>query len=1184
MPFNPSSQLGTATLGAAQLGGINNDAGLSIAPASIESTASVGTPALIYTQDIAPASITSTASIGTPELKHPAVFPPSIASTVAFGTPSLAYTQAITIAAGISSTATLGSIIIAGPISAPSIASTAALGSPTIANASQNIAPASITSSASLGAPSFARFITMLDGIASGASLGMPLLSNSSALFRLWIGGRDRTSMLTPNSLKVQEDLGAAATATFRLWHTEAYRPLLDSEVIAYFGTRKLFAGFIESADEEIGDKVRDGYFINCGCRDYTRLLLNRIISYDYREYTSLKAVMRHIVDVFLSGEGIALAEMVDDTLAAGTELLFNDISVSEAFERISDLVGRDIWIDYDRLIHCEDRILSLSAFRVDDYSANARKFRVKRKSRQYRNVQGIRTSAVVIATREETFSGADPYPFRLMFPVGDKVRPRVWQNGVEKTVIWYSEMGTTSGQVMFTHSDTRFYWDTLIPGNTLNPGDTIRVEYVPLADTDVMWVKDDQGLFQRANRMNGSGRVMVVSEPGEMVSEATASATGTALMQRYQDEVEVQFETDATDTPLLGQAFTMDTTSPFLKGRFIATRMEFQEVDATLGRRSITGAGPEPIAISGATNAAPIVLTTEVAHGLVSGQVVSVYGVEGNTNANVRNWQAVAVDSTRLRLPGTVGNGAYTGGGWLISDAVMARRRITSTSASGTSPVVVTVDAPHGYTTTGSTLLAGDYTGTNALSYPVVSIDGVTGNTNINGTAHVAIPVASDGSSAPPSDGSSTTLLIGPVAPSAGMDIASVSGNGTIVTITTILAHSLTTGMRIQAYNTGITALHNRFWPVTVTGSTTLTLDSSSGITGSSTQGTIARCAGLFASASGDGSRIRITCSQAHGATTGQRVTLPVATGFAQAVGNWTLTVVSSTVFDLDASPYSGSSSDVWVQLWPISNGTAGTDGSLFANFGHDPDTAVSITPSGGNDTVLFQAPHGLGDLIPQNLPNYRITYTGQPLPEPGANQNTTIISVPNPTTVVTSPSFGGVSAIVPEPEAPVYTLPGGTNPSRPGRGGHGRRDPKNELRNILRRTRGKRNRIVERAQFIIAAAIPGYSAAPVQTGSSVTNSYVVANDGVFRVVIVNAGSPPLGGALVLDIKKNGVSILDGQISYPSGQALPLRFNNFASRNLAVAQDDLLSVDVIAVGSDFAGCNITVSVLIGTR
>lgn len=67
-------------------------------------------------------------------------------------------------------------------------------------------------------------------------------------------------------------------------------------------------------------------------------------------------------------------------------------------------------------------------------------------------------------------------------------------------------------------------------------------------------------------------------------------------------------------------------------------------------------------LAVTGATNASPIVVTT-AAHGLATGDVVTLASVGGNTAAN-GTFRVTVVSSTTFQLDGTTGNGAYTSGG----------------------------------------------------------------------------------------------------------------------------------------------------------------------------------------------------------------------------------------------------------------------------------------------------------------------------------------------------------------------------------------------------------------------------------------------------------------------------------------------------------------------------------------
>ena len=77
-----------------------------------------------------------------------------------------------------------------------------------------------------------------------------------------------------------------------------------------------------------------------------------------------------------------------------------------------------------------------------------------------------------------------------------------------------------------------------------------------------------------------------------------------------------------------------------------------------------------EPVVISGATNATPIVITTTT-HTFDTGDGVRIASVGGNTDAN-GDWVITVVDSTHFSLDTSVGNAAYTSGGLATEYAAM--------------------------------------------------------------------------------------------------------------------------------------------------------------------------------------------------------------------------------------------------------------------------------------------------------------------------------------------------------------------------------------------------------------------------------------------------------------------------------------------------------------------------------
>ena len=71
----------------------------------------------------------------------------------------------------------------------------------------------------------------------------------------------------------------------------------------------------------------------------------------------------------------------------------------------------------------------------------------------------------------------------------------------------------------------------------------------------------------------------------------------------------------------------------------------------------------PLAATVTGATNVAPIVITTVANHLYATNDLVTVSGVTGNTAANGA-WTIIVLSPTTFSLTGTTGNGAYAGGG----------------------------------------------------------------------------------------------------------------------------------------------------------------------------------------------------------------------------------------------------------------------------------------------------------------------------------------------------------------------------------------------------------------------------------------------------------------------------------------------------------------------------------------
>jgi hypothetical protein len=110
-------------------------------------------------------------------------------------------------------------------------------------------------------------------------------------------------------------------------------------------------------------------------------------------------------------------------------------------------------------------------------------------------------------------------------------------------------------------------------------------------------------------------------------------------------------------------------------------------------------------LAVTAATNASPIQITTGAAHGLTTGDEVTILGVTGNTAANNTagspRWRVTVVNTTQFTLNGSSGNGAYVSGGFVVKisnddfiDDVPAGARVATATLTGKSNVRGVVDA----------------------------------------------------------------------------------------------------------------------------------------------------------------------------------------------------------------------------------------------------------------------------------------------------------------------------------------------------------------------------------------------------------------------------------------------------------------------------------------------------------
>jgi hypothetical protein len=129
------------------------------------------------------------------------------------------------------------------------------------------------------------------------------------------------------------------------------------------------------------------------------------------------------------------------------------------------------------------------------------------------------------------------------------------------------------------------------------------------------------------------------------------------------------------------------------------------------------------PLVVSSATNASPIVVGFTTSHNLTTGDTYALEGIcnsvlTGGNNAANGVWTIAVVDATRISLTGSTGNGTYVGGG-----AGFAPIGISSSTISGNTVTLTLARTP----TTGLSIAYAEHA--DAASYQALGGPLTTGN-----------------------------------------------------------------------------------------------------------------------------------------------------------------------------------------------------------------------------------------------------------------------------------------------------------------------------------------------------------------------------------------------------------------------------------------------------------------------
>lgn len=342
----------------------------------------------------------------------------------------------------------------------------------------------------------------------------------------------------------------------------------------------------------------------------------------------------------------------------------------------------------------------------------------------------------------------------------------------------------------------------------------------------------------------------------------------------------------------------TANTYGPYTPGTYHVANPTSGAGYANADSLTIAPANIVGGAITGASNTAPITITTSGAHGLTNSSIVYISGVLGNTAAN-GFWAVTVLTATTFILNGSVGSGAWTSGG-TVNVCTTATFKADLAGTSGTSVA--------GTITRTTTVLSG------------VSVKNLVpffgqeweSNTNLANRCRKKIQA------------------ISPTGPGGAYEYFALTASDLLLDETPpVQLSSAITRVRKETS--------------TVTGIITVTVANASG--------PVSGVSNLGVTGATNASPIVVTTASAHGLASGDFATISGVIGNTSANGTWNITVLSPTTFSLNGS----SGNAAYVGGGIVQGGDLGqVDKIIQANCVGGTATAITQTATAFNLAVV--------------------------------------------------------------------------------------------------------------------------------------------------------------------------------------------------------------------------------------
>lgn len=225
----------------------------------------------------------------------------------------------------------------------------------------------------------------------------------------VYIDGVDKTDLIVANSLKKTDEINSAPDILrfqIDVHAGQTYTPEADDPIEVYEANdpidTKIFGGVIIQVETSI-DQDSKIVSYDIICRDYGQDLSRQLMIERYESMT---------VDAIIAAILLKYAPEFDDAFVDApidvSSITFNNITVSQALDKLSKLTNYQWYVDYDKSIHFFAVSMEASPFDISDENGNyiPDTFSIKKDLSQIKNRVTVRGGEVEVEDVTFTITG----------------------------------------------------------------------------------------------------------------------------------------------------------------------------------------------------------------------------------------------------------------------------------------------------------------------------------------------------------------------------------------------------------------------------------------------------------------------------------------------------------------------------------------------------------------------------------------------------------------------------------------------------------------------------------------------------------------------------------------------------------------------------------------------------------